>query len=408
MKNKRIVITGMGTVNPCGNTIQDFWNNIKNGRSGITETTKFDTTDFKCKIGGELKNFDPVNYGMSIKEAKRMDPFTQYAVAASDMAIKDAKLILDNNNERINVIFGVGIGGFKTLENAEDAFLNHDIVSPLTIPMLMPNAASAEVSIRYKIKGANFTINAACASSGYAITQSIMRIQVGVADVIITGGPEAAIAPLSYMAFTNMKALINNGNEFPEKACRPFDAKRSGFIMAEGAAVLILESLDHALQRGAPIYAEIIGFGESSDAYHITAPGGDGAYNAMQYALHSADIEPYHVDYINAHGTSTELNDKMESQAIERIFGNNIAVSSTKSMTGHLLGAAAALETIVCVKSIQEGVIPPTINYEYPDPECGNLDYGTNKAKKTNVNIAMNNSFGFGGHNACIILRKYM
>lgn len=406
MNKKRIVITGMGTISPCGNTIPEFWENMIQGNSGIKRVTKFDPTDFKCQVGGEVKNFNPIDHGMTPKEVKRLDPFVQYTIAASNMAIKNSGIILNEENHNVSVILGVGIGGFQTFETAEAALFKKDIVSPLTIPMLMPNAAAAEISIRHKIHGPAFTINAACASSLYAIIQSIVSLQSGLTDVVITGGTEAAISPLSYIAFTNMKALTINGNDIPEQASRPFDAHRSGFVMAEGSAVLVIETLDHALARNAEIIAEIIGFGTSSDAYHITAPG-KGIYSAIQNTLKTAEIEPSAIDYINAHGTSTELNDKLESIAIQEMFGEKVPVSSTKSMTGHLLGGAAALETIVCVKTIQEGIIAPTINYQTPDPECGKLNYIANESIKADVQIAMNNSLGFGGHNACLILKRY-
>lgn len=407
---RRIVITGMGVVSPCGNTVSELWNNLIAGKSGIGSVDKFDTTDSVCKIGGEVKNFDLTTYGINRKEANRMDDTVIYALAAANMAIQDAKLQLSEYNPMIGVILGTGMGGFASFEKAQITMAKSGArtISPYTIPTIMPNAMAAEISIKYKLHGPTFTINAACASSLYSIASSIQMLQDGIADIIVTGGSEAVITPLSYAAFTNMQALCKTSNDFPEKASRPFDKQRSGFIMSEGSAILVIETLESALKRGAHIYAEIAGYGMSSDAYHITQPGG-GAAQAMINALDHACIAPQRVDYINAHGTSTFFNDKLETEAIKNVLGKHayqVLVSSTKSMTGHLLGAAAAIETIACVQAIITGVVPPTINYEHPDPEC-DLNYVPNTAVSANIQVAMNNSLGFGGHNGCLIVKTY-
>lgn len=408
---KRIVITGMGTINPCGNTIHDFWDNLIHGNSGITNISKFDTTDWKCTIGGEVKNFVPADYGMLPKEAKRMDPAVQYAIAAAHMAIQDSGIVLSlEHNPTIGSLIGVGIGGFGSLEIASMDMIKNGArtVGPYTIPTIMPNAAAAEISIRHKLHGPSYTINSACASSLHAIINAMIMINSDLAEVIITGGTDALITKLSYAAFSNMGALVTNYNDEPTKASRPFDATRSGFVMGEGSGILVLEELEHALRRNTKIYAEIIGFGMTSDAESIVQPGKE-MTTAIKNALEYADIQPEEVDYINAHGTSTPLNDRLETQAIKNVLGAHAyktAISSTKSMTGHLLGAAGAIETIASVLTIQNGIIHPTINYETPDPEC-DLNYVPNKKKEQNVDVVIKNNLGFGGHNACLILRKY-
>ena len=410
---KRVVITGMGVISPCGNNTETFWQNISNGRSGIKKVTKFDASDFACKIGGEVNNLNPEEYGISKKEAKRIDLFSQYALAAASLAIKDSGLKLKDNNEDIGVIIGTGVGGFNTIEEQENILFQKGAkrVSPFTIPNLMPNAASGEVSIKYGIMGPSLSISSACASGLHSIIYSVMTIKSGIAKIMVTGGSEAAISPLPYAAFSKMGAITAEYNESPEKASRPFDAKRSGFVMSEGAGIIVIESLENAVKRNAGIYAEIIGYGMSSDAYHITAPekDGKGASLAIANALKSAEVDAKDIDYINAHGTSTPLNDLIETRAIKNVFKDNaynVPISSSKSMLGHTLGAAGGIETIVCALAIKEGIVPPTINYENPDPEC-DLDYVPNIARKSNVNIAMNNNLGFGGHNACLVLKKY-
>lgn len=411
MSKKRIVITGMGTINPCGNTLQDFWDNLIHGNSGISNVNRFDTTDWKCTIGGEVKNFVPTNYDLHPKAAKKMDPAVQYAIAATYMAIQDAGIILSKeHNPQVGSIIGVGIGGFGSLEIASmDMFKNGTrTISPYTIPTIMPNATAAEVSIKYKLHGPSYTVNSACASSLHAIINAMVMIQSDLAKVIITGGTDALITKLSYAAFSNMNALVTNYNDTPTKASRPFDATRSGFVMGEGSGILVLEDLEHALQRNAKIYAEIIGFGMTSDAESIVQPGKE-MTTAIKNALEYAGIQPEEVDYINAHGTSTPLNDKLETQAIKNVLGNHAYathISSTKSMTGHLLGAAGAIETIASVLTMENGVIHPTINYDTPDPEC-DLNYVPNKAIEKHVDIVIKNNLGFGGHNACIVLKRY-
>ncbi len=409
----------MGTVNPCGNTVAEFWENLISGKSGIIRLTKFDSPEFdvlKCKIGGEVKNFNPREYGKDryeIKKIGKMDPFVQFGIAAADEAIRDSGLQCIDGNPDIAVIMGNGMGGLTTYQKEMENMykLGIDKISPFTIPAAMTNALAAQISIRYNIKGATYTVNSACASSLHAIVCAMKEIQLGEAKVVITGGSEADVVALPYGAFTTMEALIKGDfNDCPTTASRPFDAKRSGFVIGEGAGVLVLEELNHALQRNADIYGELIGYGLSSDAYDITAPTVEGPTMAIQKALANAKMGINDIDYINAHGTSTPLNDKGETEAIKKVFGERaykIPISSTKSMTGHLLGGAGAIETIACLLSIKEGIIHPTINYENADPEC-DLDYVPNYARKANVNTAMKIALGFGGHNACIILKKYM
>lgn len=409
---KRVVITGLGVVTAVGVGIEPFWNNIINGVSGIDRITLFDTSDFEVKIGAEVKEFDPTKY-MDRKEQKRTDRFVHFAVAAAKMALADSGLeIKAANAENIGVIIGSGIGGIKTFEDQTQTYLEKGPrrVSPFFIPMLIPDMGSGFVSIITGAKGPNHAVVTACASGTHSIGDSFRIIQKGEAIAMITGGSEAAITHLSYAGFTSAKALSTN-NDDPKGSSRPFDLKRDGFVMGEGSGILILEELEHAKQRGAKIYAEIIGFGESGDAYHMTAPDpeGDGAARAMERAITDSDVNKDQISYINAHGTSTLANDKLETKAIKRVFGEKayrIPVSSTKSMTGHLLGAAGGVEAIICALALQNGIMPPTINYQTPDPDC-DLDYVPNQARKGELEYALSNSLGFGGHNACLAFKKY-
>jgi 3-oxoacyl-[acyl-carrier-protein] synthase II len=415
MRNrKRVVVTGMGVISPVGLTIEEFWKNLLNGKSGVGYITKFDTTNFATKFAAEVKNFDPVNY-IDRKLAQRMDIFTQFAMAATEMAIQDAGLNSDSkiDKERVAVVYASGIGGMWTYHTQHELFFKTGSprhISPFTVPMMIIDIAAGYISIRYGYKGPNYATVSACASSANAITDAVMLIERGLADVVITGGTESAICPMGIGSFNAMRALSTR-NDAPEKASRPFDADRDGFVMGEGAGTLILESLEHALNRGAKIYAEVAGFGLTADAYHITAPApnGEGAARSMSMALKDAGLLPEDIDYINAHGTSTKENDKNETQAIKTVFGEHaykLAVNSTKSMIGHLLGAAGAVEAIATILSITTGKIHPTINYENPDPEC-DLFYVPNKAIDREVKAAISNSFGFGGHNVSIVFKKF-
>lgn len=409
---RRIVVTGIGVVSPVGIGKEEFWNSIKEGNSGVDYITRFDTGEYNTKIAAEVKNFNAKDY-IDKKEAKRMDRFTQYAVVASKLAIEDAEINLEKlNKERFGVVLGSGVGGIETLENQHDTLLNKGPkrISPFFIPMMISNMAAGQISIFFGAKGPNETVVTACASSTNAIGDAFKIIQRGDADIIITGGAEASITPLSLAGFSSMRALSTN-NENPQEASRPFDQNRDGFVMGEGSAILILEELEHALNRGARIYGELVGYGCSADAYHITAPDeeGTGAMSAMKSAIKDASIKPEDIDYINAHGTSTEYNDKIETLAIKKVFGEHaykLKVSSTKSMTGHLLGAAGGLEGCVCALSVYEDFIPPTINYKTKDENC-DLDYVPNKGINKKVGFALSNSLGFGGHNATIIIKKY-
>lgn len=409
---KRAVITGIGCVTPIGIGKERFWNSLINGMSGIDYITRFDTGGFGVKIAAEVKDFDAENY-IDKREIKKMDRFTQFAVAASMMAVEDAKLdIKQTDAERFGVVLGAGMGGMDTLEDQAKKLMERGPrrVSPFFVPMMIPNIASGQVSIALGAKGPNILIVTACASSTNAIGEALRVIQYGDADVVITGGTEASITPLSVAGFCSMKALSTN-NENPRKSSRPFDKNRDGFVMGEGAGMILIEELEHALKRGAIIYGELIGYGRSADAYHITtpAPGGEGSARAMECALKDAGINYDSIDYINAHGSSTIYNDEFETEAIKKVFKEHaykLDVSSTKSMTSHLLGAAGGIEAIACILSIVNGVIPPTINYETPDPKC-DLNYVPNTAKRTNVGYALSNSLGFGGHNAAVIFKKY-
>ncbi len=411
MEKNRVVITGMGAVTPLGLDTQTTWTNAVNGVSGIGELSRQDPDDFPVKVVGEVKDFDPTEF-VDRKEARRMDRFTQFAVAASLMAVKDANLeITEELAPRVGVWIGSGIGGMETYEQQFKTFLEKGQrrVSPFFVPMLIPDMASGQVSILLGAKGINSCTVTACATGTNSIGDAFKVIQRGDADVMITGGAEAPITAMALAGFSSAKALSLNPD--PDTACRPFDADRDGFIMSEGAGILVLESLESAKSRGAKIYAEIVGYGSTGDAYHITAPapGGEGGVRAMKQAIQDANLNPSDIDYINAHGTSTEYNDKFETTAIKTVFEDHaykLAVSSTKSMTGHLLGAAGAVEAIFSIKAIEEGIIPPTINYETPDPEC-DLDYVPNESRKQTVNSVLSNSLGFGGHNATLVFKAY-
>lgn len=411
MEKKRVVITGLGAVTPVGNDVETAWTNVINGVSGIGRLTRLDPDLFPAKVAAELKDFEVEKY-IDKKEARRMDRFTQYAVAAAKMAVEDANLTInDENAPRIGVWVGSGIGGMETYEDQYRTLLEKGPrrVSPFFVPMMIPDMAAGQVSIATGAKGINSCSVTACASGANSIGDAFKVIQRGDADAMITGGTEAPLTSISFAGFSSAKALSFDEN--PATACRPFDKNRSGFVMGEGAGILILESLEHALQRGARIYAEIVGYGAAGDAFHITlpAPGGEGSVRAMRQALSDAGIQPDDVDYINAHGTSTEANEKYETMAIKEVFGDHaykVAVSSTKSMTGHLLGAAGAVEAIFSVRTITDSIIPPTINYETPDPDC-DLDYVPNTARKQEVRTVLSNSLGFGGHNAALVFKKY-
>lgn len=412
-KNKRrVVITGIGLVTPLGIGIKENWENLLKGKSGICKITKFDTSQFSTQIAGEIKNFDPLNF-VEKKEVKRMDPFIQYALAATQLAMEDSGLkITPDIADRVGVIVGSGIGGIGTIEETHKDLLEKGPrrVSPFFLTSVIINLASGQISIKYGAKGPNSATVTACTTGLHAIGDSFKIIERGDADVMIAGGSEAPITPLGLAGFCSMRALSCRNDE-PEKASRPFDAKRDGFIMSEGAGIVILEELEFALRRNAPIYAEIIGYGMTGDAYHITAPceDGDGAIRVMKRAIDDGGISERDINYINAHGTSTPLNDKIETLAIKKLFGDcayKIPVSSTKSMTGHLLGAAGGVEAAYTALTIKHQIIPPTINYEFPDHEC-DLDYVPNKPKKAEVIYALTNSFGFGGTNGALLLKKF-
>ncbi|TCU75623.1 3-oxoacyl-[acyl-carrier-protein] synthase II [Tissierella praeacuta] len=410
---KRVVITGLGAITPIGIGKENFWNSLIEGKSGIGAITRFDTTDFDIKIGAEVKDFDPSNY-IDKKEARRMDRFTQYAVAGAKLALEDGKVELDKLNlDKVGVIIGVGIGGMETMETEFTKLRDRgpSRVSPLFIPMMISNMAPGQISMTFGFRGPTMTVTTACASSTHAIGEGFRMISTGNVDMIVAGGADASITPISVAGFCSMKALSTR-NDNPTKASRPFDKERDGFVMGEGAGILILEELNHALARGANIYGEIVGYGSTSDAFHITQPDPEakGATRAMELALEEAAADYHDVDYINAHGTSTYFNDKLETLAIKNVFkehAKNINISSTKSMTGHLLGAAGGIEAIATIMAIKEGIIPPTINYEYLDEEC-DLNYTPNEAVKRDINYALSNSLGFGGHNATVLFKKYI
>lgn len=410
--DRRVVITGIGVITPIGSNKEEFWQNLVTGRSGITTVTGFDASAYSCRIAGEIPDFEPTRY-IEKREARKMDRFTQFAVAAALMAWQDAGL--DKNEidrDAAGVIVGSGIGGIKTIEEQHRILLEKGPrrVSPFLVPALIANMAAGYISIMLQLRGPNLTVVTACASSNHAIGDAFRVIQRGDAEIIVAGGTEAAVSDIAFAGFCSARALSQRNDE-PARASRPFDRERDGFVMGEGSGIVILESLDHALKRGAQIYAELIGYGMSGDAYHVTAPDpdGTGACLSMQRALDDAGIKPGAVDYINAHGTSTEYNDRIETLAIKKTFGEHageLVVSSTKSMIGHLLGAAGAVELIATLLCMEHQTVHPTINYEYPDPDC-DLDYVPNQARARQINVALNNSFGFGGTNATLAVKRY-
>ncbi|ANE48958.1 3-oxoacyl-ACP synthase [Paenibacillus swuensis] len=407
----RVVVTGMGVVTSLGSDLETLWNNLLEGKSGVSVVEAFDVSDYPTRIASSVKDFDPEQY-MDKKEARRMDRFVQFGLAASLLALRDAKLDVKNDTdpERVGVIVGSGIGGLGTWEDQHAILLEKGPkrVSPFFIPMMIANMASGQISMSTGAKGPNTAAVSACATGTHSIGDSFKMIQRGDADVMICGGAEATIRPTGMAGFCSMRAMSTR-NEEPEKASRPFDVDRDGFIMGEGAGVMIIESLEHAQKRGAKIYAEIVGYGMSADAHHMTEPDPAGAARCMVKAIKDAGLEPTDVDYINAHGTSTPVGDKSETNAIKQAFGDHaykLAVSSTKSMTGHLLGAAGGVEGVICGLALEHQTIPPTANLENQDPEC-DLDYVPNVPRKANLDVVMSNSFGFGGHNATIILKKY-
>jgi len=413
---RRVVITGLGAITPLGQTVKETWENLLKGKSGVGYIDRFDTSNLPVKIAAQIRNFDPLKR-LSQKEAgvpiKKLDLFSIYALWAAEEAIEDSALLKGPfDPDRVGVIIASGIGGVETLEREiiVGYTKGYDRISPYLIPMMIPDMASGLIAIKYRFKGPNYCTVSACASSAHAIGDAFRLIRYGDADVMIVGGSEAPIIPTAVAGFSSMKALSTRNDE-PEKASRPFDRDRDGFVMGEGAAVLVLEEYEHAMRRGAKIYAELVGYGATADAYHITAPcvDGEGAVKCMLRALKDARLSPDEVDYINAHGTSTKLNDAVETLAIKKVFGERaykIPVSSTKSMIGHLLGAAGAIEAVATIMTIHTGIIHPTINYENPDPEC-DLDYVPNEARKKEVNVAISNSFGFGGHNVCLVFKKF-
>ena len=408
---RRVVVTGLGAITPIGNTAEEFWQGIKDGKCGIDEITYFDTTDFKVKLAAEVKNYNPEDY-FEKRDTKRLGRFSQYAIIAAREAWNDSKLDKNTQNmERVGVVLGTGIGGLDTIEKDNKIMLEKgpDRISPMYIPMAIVNMAAGNVAIELGAKGDSISIVTACATATHCIGEAFRKIKHGYQDVIIAGGTEASITPTGIAGFTNIKALTQSTNK--NRASIPFDKERSGFVMGEGAGVLILEELEHAKKRGAKIYAEIVGYGASSDAYHITspAPGGEGGARAMKLAMEEADVKPEDVTYINAHGTSTPLNDSFETAAIKTALGEaskNVMVSSTKGHTAHCLGAAGAMEAIVCIRAITDGFVPATINYKVKDEEC-DLDIVPNKGRNAEVKYAMSNSLGFGGHNSSILFKSY-
>lgn len=408
---KKVVVTGIGIISPVGNNTEDFYKNLISGQSGIDYITQFDASAMRVKIAGEVKDFNPDGI-LSRKEARRMDKFTQYALVAADEAIKMANLTFENTDrDRAGAIIASGIGGVQTWEEQHKVFLNEspERVSPFFIPMMISNSASGYMAIKYGLKGPNFAVVSACASSGHAIASAFDQIVLDNADVMVTGGAEASITGLSFSGFISLQALSTKNDE-PKRASRPFDIDRDGFIMAEGSCILVLESYEHAKKRNAPILAEITGYGCNDDAHHITAPveDGSGAAKCMEIAVKKSKRKMTDVQYINAHGTSTKLNDQMETAAIKKAFGEhaeNLLISSTKSMTGHMLGATSAIEAAATIMAIRNGIVPPTINYENPDPAC-DLNYCPNEAVKADIDFALSNSLGFGGHNITLAFAK--
>lgn len=410
---KKVVITGIGAITPIGNNIEEFWKNLIDGKSGVAPITRFDASGFDTRFAAEVKNFDGLKY-FDRKTVQRLDLFTQFALVSTDEALKNSNLDLNNlDKNRVGVVFGSGIGGMWTWHyQSEIGFKlgGFTRLSPFFVPMMISDIAAGHIAIKYGFKGLNYATTSACATSAHAIALGALHIERGDADVVVVGGSEASICPMGIGGFNAMKALSTR-NDAPEKASRPFDKNRDGFVMGEGSATLILEDYDFAMKRGAPILAELVGIGLTADAYHITAPapGGEGAVRSMKLSIEDAGISLTDVDYINAHGTSTPYNDKNETEAIKTLFGEHaykMAISSTKSMTGHLLGAAGALEAVVTVLTLMNNIIPPTINYEEPDPEC-DLYYVPNKAIEREVNYAISNAFGFGGHNVSLLFKKF-
>jgi 3-oxoacyl-[acyl-carrier-protein] synthase II len=409
---KRVVITGMGTVNAVGNNLDIFWKNIQAGVSGTDTIKSFDPSNVSSKVAAEVKDFDPTVF-IDKKEVKRMDPFVQYAIVSADMAIEHSKLDLEQiDKARVGVVLGSGMGGMQTFEAQHKILLEKGAkrVSPFFIPMEIINMASGHLSIRYGLQGANFAVSTACATGAHAVGEALRWIQRNEMDIMIAGGSEATITELAVAGFSNMKALSTH-NDDPTRASRPFDKTRNGFVIGEGGAVLILESLEHALARNATIYAELVGYATTGDGYHITSPDpeGKGVSNCMRNAIKDAGVEPGDIAYINAHGTSTPFNDKFETRAIKNVFNSHadqLAISSTKSMVGHCLGAAGAIELITTALAVRNDIAPPTINYEVPDPDC-DLDYVPNEARNITINMAISNSFGFGGTNVSLVLKKY-
>lgn len=409
----RVVITGLGPITPIGVGKENFFAGLREGRNGIDKITQFDAAEYSCQIAGEVKDFNPEDF-IDKKESKRMDRYTHFAVAAAKLALADSKLDLDKiDRDRAGVFIGSGIGGMHTLHSQYAKLFDKgpSKVSPFFVPMMLANMATGQVAIELKLHGPSACIVTACATGTDSIGEAFKAIQRGEADVMFAGGAEATVSPAGVAGFGIMKALCADHNDDPTHASRPFDKNRSGFVIGEGAGVIILESLEHAQKRGAKIYAEIIGYGRNNDAYHITtpAPGGEFQGKCMQLALDDAEVKPEQVDYINAHGTSTKFNDAGETAAIKKVFGEHaykLAISSTKSMTGHMLGAAGGAEAIATIFAIENGIIPPTINYETQDEDL-DLNYTPNKAVEKNVDVAISNSFGFGGHNACIVLKKF-
>jgi 3-oxoacyl-[acyl-carrier-protein] synthase II len=411
MQLKRVVVTGLGAVTPLGNNLTDYWEGLLNGRNGIAPITLFDASRHDCRMAGEVKGFDPHDY-LDRKEAKRMDRFSQFAIAASLQALTDAKLTIDElNADDVGVIIGTGVGGLRILEEQQEVYLSRgpSRVSPFMIPMMIANMAAGLTAIQTGARGPNNCTVTACAAGSNAIGDAFRLVQRGYAKAMICGGTEAAITPLAMAGFASMKALSTR-NDDPTRASRPFDRDRDGFVMGEGAGILILEELEQALERGARIYGEIVGYGMTCDAYHMTAPSGQGATRAIELALKDANVRPDRVDYINAHGTSTPANDTTETKAIKKALGeaaSKVAISSTKSMTGHLLGGSGGIEAVASVMAVASDRIPPTINIQNLDPEC-DLDYVPDKSRAQKVEVALSNSFGFGGHNVTLVFKKYV
>ena len=415
LKNRSVVVTGLGAISPIGNTIDEFWKSLLEGKSGVRRLSAFDPDYFSSKIAAEVRDFEPTKY-VSAKDIKRMDRFVVFAIAAAKTAISDSRIDLDNEDRnRIGVLIGSGIGGLQTVEKEHAQYLalgpekGPCRISPFLIPMLIVNMAAGQVSIAFGLKGPNSTVATACASGNHAIGDALRIIQRGDADVMVCGGAEAAITPMGFGGFCALRALSTRNDE-PEKASRPFDKNRDGFVMGEGSGIVVLEEKERAVKRGATIYCELAGYGMSGDAFHMTAPDpeGDGGVRCMAAAMKDAGIKPEEVDYINAHGTSTTYNDRIETLAIKKVFGphaKKLAVSSTKSVMGHLLGAAGGVELIACALAMKEGIIPPTMNYETPDPDC-DLDYVPNKPRAAKIKVAISNSLGFGGHNATLVVKK--